>query len=406
MADAVIPIAYDEVVQMRKKRMKWNKIALKLGICRKTLYRWRKINWDAADDGKYSNISDDELDACMKNLMLLHRHRGEIMLRGLLESEFGVHVKWSAFRASILRVDPYGPWWRKFPRTNRGLYYSPGPNYTWHMDSNHKLRAAKLVIHGSIDGFSRHINYLVCCDNNRSSTVLNIFRNCVREYGVPQRMYSDLGGENIQVAHYMVAVRGPGLNNNTVMVGKSVHNQRIERLWRDINSVTHLYKLYFHKLINQHEFQFDDCRQRYIINRLFIPLINDELDEIRRGYNDHKMRTLDRRFQSPNEAVKQEPNFAVAAPHHVPIPVVVDNALNYNGIVVEANICPLPANKQADYEAIVPSLRLAKLKEDLMIPGPLNPVLDTDGVMQNKYHYFDEAVQYACYVYQVISNTP
>jgi hypothetical protein len=261
-----------------------------------------------------------------------------------------------------------------------------------------------MVIHGCIDGFSRHIKYLVCCDNNKSITVLNLFRDCVQRDVVPQRIYTDQGGENIQVAHYMIATRGPGHNGDTIMVGKSVHNQRIERLWRDINHITYMYKMYFHILDNQHNIDLDDPANRYIINRLFLPLINEELDETRRGYNHHKMRTMDRKHQSPNEARKCLPQFGIPAPINVLLPPPNDNFLDYHGIVVEANVCPLNEVKKNDFETLIPCLRLSVLKDALMVDGPLNPVLDADGVMQSKYDYFDQKVTYALYVYTVIAN--
>lgn len=57
----------------------------------------------------------------------------------------------------------------------------------------------RLVIHGGIDGFARFIVYLRCSANNTSGTVLSLFRAAVREYGLPDQVRSDRGGENVKV---------------------------------------------------------------------------------------------------------------------------------------------------------------------------------------------------------------
>ena len=107
-------------------------------------------------------------------------------------------------------------------------------------DGHHKLVRWKLVTHGGIDGYSRLIVYLKCSTNNRASTVYELFLAAIQQYHLPSRVHSDQGRENIRVAQHMIEQRGA--ERNSIVTGSSVHNQRIEHLWRDLHqSVTLLY---------------------------------------------------------------------------------------------------------------------------------------------------------------------
>lgn len=92
----------------------------------------------------------------------------------------------------------------------------------------------RIVIHGGIDGFSRMIVYLKASTNNHARTVYQLFHTAVQTYGLPSRVRSNKGGENVDVAWFMLShpLRGPDRGSH--IAGASVHNQRIERLWRDV----------------------------------------------------------------------------------------------------------------------------------------------------------------------------
>lgn len=92
-------------------------------------------------------------------------------------------------------------------------------------DGHHKLIRWRFVTHAGIDGYSRLIVFMKCSTNNRASTVLDQFLKGVRSFGLPSRVRSDFGRENVLVARYMLSNRGP--DRNSMITGCSTHNQRI-----------------------------------------------------------------------------------------------------------------------------------------------------------------------------------
>lgn len=98
------------------------------------------------------------------------------------------------------------------------------------------------LVHGGIDGYSRLVK---CSPNNRADTVFTLFITACNNLGIPSRVRSDRGGENVLVAipswFFIVALAGGA----TSLV--PVHNQRIERLWRDLYtaSISLFYHLFY-----------------------------------------------------------------------------------------------------------------------------------------------------------------
>lgn len=74
--------------------------------------------------------------------------------------------------------------------------------------ANEKLRPWGFWVHGCIDGHSRFLIYVVCCNNKRSATVTALFLDAVKTFGWPSRVRGDFGTENNGVERAMVAKWG------------------------------------------------------------------------------------------------------------------------------------------------------------------------------------------------------
>jgi hypothetical protein len=104
----------------------------------------------------------------------------------------------------------------------------------------------RLVINGAIDGYSRMVLFLQCNTNNRESTVFELFQEAVRVYGLPSRVRTDKGGENVDIAWFMLShpSRGPNRTGCTFVFYNLFYDMESQSLL-DPSNEAHIFALHY-----------------------------------------------------------------------------------------------------------------------------------------------------------------
>lgn len=116
---------------------------------------------------------------------------------------------------------------------------------------------------------------------------LSLYRDI---YGLPSRLRSDHGGENIQVDFFMNLVLG--LQCRGHITGESVLNQRIERLWRGI--LLHVLQPIFSMFYNLEDSELLDPSNdihKLSLQFVFLPHIQSRLQHFKEAWNHHALGT-------------------------------------------------------------------------------------------------------------------
>ena len=335
-------ITFDQLSFLVGENFNTRRIANCLGVSVSTVRR-RLRDSGIGQDQTFSSISDADLDQLIRNIRSHFPRIGCRQMRAMLESDHGLKIQRCRVRMAMRRVDPAGASIRWSEVHVRRRYNVYGANALWHIDTHHSLVRWRLIIAGGIDGYSRLITYLRCFDNNRASTIVQCFYQSTQEYGFPSRVRSDRGGENYLVSVLMCMVRGA--NRGSLIAGRSVHNQRIERLWRDVFwfCISTFYFLFYFMeelgILDQ-----SDELHLFALHYVFIPRINNLLSRWSKAYNRHPLGT--EHNSSPRqlwvESMLRLQNSNHASPEGVFNRDIVEDSLEQYGIDWEG---PCPFNE-------------------------------------------------------------
>lgn len=138
----------------------------------------------------------------------------------------------------------------------------------WHIDSMYGLQ-----VHGCIDGATHYVLYAKVASDKTQETLFEPFRGAVKKFGAPLRVRSKFASEHALICRLM--------------------EERIEHWWRHLwKKVIWYYKNAFKVMVSEGLFTLDDPFQQASFIAVFLPILQQVVDEYVGVWNTHFVRQI------------------------------------------------------------------------------------------------------------------